>query len=123
MASSTVQERLNIGSPSDIADRMRQLPVGDVFASLIPAERTLTGLASSATQVHDVAGAILQVAVGADQKVIVTSADTPAAGEVGVSYDSDGVATLLFGDGVQTGYTVIAMGLPAGLGTILASEA
>ncbi len=119
----TVQERLNIGSPSDIADRLRQLPVGDVFASLIPTERTLSGLASSATHIHDVAGVILQVAIAAAQKVIVTSADTPGAGEVGIAYDADGVATLLFGDGANTGYTVIAMSLPAGLGAALAAEA
>lgn len=116
----TVQDRLNIASPTDLADRNRQVLMGDVLAGLIPVERTLSGLSSSATHIHDAAGTILQVALAAAQKVIVTSADTPGAGEVGVTYSSDGVATLLFGDGANTGYTVIATSLPAGLGATLA---
>lgn len=119
----TLQERLNIASPSDFADRNRQVSMGDVLAGLVPVERTLSGLASSATHVHDVAGTILAVSLAAAQKVIVTSLDTPGAGEVGVTYDANGVATLLFGDGANTGYTVIAMSLPAGLGAALAAEA
>lgn len=119
----SVQDRLNKASPNDLPDRFRQVSVGDILAGLIPAERTLTSLTSSATHVHDVPGVILAVALGAAQVVIVTSADTPGAGEVGVTYDTNGVATLLFGDGANTAYTVVAMSLPTGLGTVLASEA
>ncbi len=119
----TVQERLNTASPNDIADRLRQVSIGDVVAGLIPVERTLSGLTSSATHVHDVPGAIMAVSLAAAQKVIVTSLDTPGAGEVGVSYNADGLATLLFGDGANTGYTVVAQSLPTGLGATLASTA
>lgn len=119
----SVQDRLNVASPGDISDRFRQVSMGDILAGLIPAERTRTGLTSGATHVHDVAGMIITVALGTAPVLIVASADTPAAGEVGITYDTNGVATLLFGDGANTAYTVVAMSLPAGLGASLALEA
>ena len=118
----TVQDRLDTASPNDLPDRFRQVSMGVLIAGLIPAERTLTSLASSATHVHDVPGVIHQVALGAAQKVIVTSADTAGAGEVKVTYDTNGLATLVFGDGANTAYTVVAQSLPTGLGATLALD-
>lgn len=120
---STVQQALDTANPNDIAVRLRQVTTGALIAGMIPSERTLSGLASSATHVHDIPGVIHQVALAAAQKNIVTSADTPGVGEVGVTYDTNGVATLLFGDGANTAYTVIATQLPVGLGATLALTA
>jgi len=119
----TVQDRLNTASPGDLPDRFRQLTLGDLIAGLIPSERTLSGLTSSATHIHDIPGLIVGVALGAVPKAIVLSADTAGAGEVKVTYDSDGLATLVFGDGANTAYTVVATQLPAGLGATLATVA
>jgi len=119
----TVQDRLNTASPSDIADRFRQLPIGDILAGLIPSQATYAGLASSATHVNPVAGNITAVSVSAAAKVIVDSTVTAGAGEVQVTYDAQGVGTLVFGDGANTGYTVTLNALPAGLATILATVA
>lgn len=118
----TVQERLNTASPNDIADRFRQVSFGDIVQGLIPKINARTGLASSATQVHDTAGLIRTVNVGSALRAIVNPDVTPGAATVQITYDSNGVATLVF-NAVLTAYTVTETARPAGLGTTLASEA
>lgn len=119
----TVQAALNTANPNDIANRLDQVDIGTIIAGLIPSERTLTGLASSATHIHDIPGLIVGVALAAVPKAIVLSADTAGAGEVKVTYDTDGLATLVFGDGANTAYTVVAQQLPTTLGVTLALDA
>lgn len=122
MANLTVQGSLDNANITDLASRLQELKgFGVLLAGLIPVERTRT-VASSATHIHDIPGIITAVALGAVQKSIVLSADTPAAGEVGVTYDTNGLATLLFGDGVNTEYTVLQTQLPTGLAAIFARE-
>lgn len=119
----TVQERLNTASPNDVADRLRQVNIGDIVQGLIPKLNSRTSLASSATQVHDKAAVILQVSTGAGaERVIINPDVTVGALTVVVTYDTEGVATLVFNSAV-TAYDVTELALSAGLGTALAAEA
>lgn len=119
----TVQERLNIASPIDIADRFRQLPVGDIMAGQIPTLVSRSGLASSATQVHSSAGQILTASNGGGTALGIVNPDvTVGATTVVVAYDANGLATLTFNAAV-TAYDVTMLAMPAGLGATLASVA
>lgn len=118
---STRTQSLNKANPNEIADLFRLISIGDIMAGLIPRHRSRTGLASSATQVHDVPGAILQVIDAAGTTALAIVSGTAGAGEVQVTYDANGLATLVFGDGANTAYRVNQQVLPSGLGAILAA--
>lgn len=117
----TIQDQLNTASPADVADRLRQVLIGDILAGLVPVERSRT-VSSSATQVHDVAATIISVAITTAAKVIVPSGVTAGAGEVQVTYAAaTGIPTLVFGDGVTTAYTVVEQTFPSTLVATLAT--
>ncbi len=119
----TVQKRMNIASPSDLADRNRQVQMGDVVAGSIPVLVDRTGLASSATQVHSAAGQIVTVSNGGGTALGIVNPDvTVGATTVVVAYDADGLATLTFNAAV-TAYSATYMPAPAGLGATLAATA
>jgi len=119
---STVQEQLNLASPTTIADMLRKVSFGDVLAGLVPRLEQRTGLASNAVQVEPEAGEIKAVeSPSGTNLAIVGPGATPAAGEVAIAYDSNGVATLTFNAAV-TAYDVVKTVLPTGLGDALAAE-
>ena len=119
---STVQEQLNLGSPTTLPDMMRKVRIGDVLAGLVPTAQQRTGLTSNATQVEPEAGAISAVESPTGTALtIVGPGVTPGAGKVAIAYDADGVATLTFAAAV-TAYDVVKQTLPADLGAILAEE-
>lgn len=117
------QDALNLANPNSLADLLRLVLVGDLLAGMVPREIVRTGLTSSATHVEPEAGKIDMVLNASNATLaLVGASDTAGAGEVQVTYDSEGVATLVFGDGANTAYTVTKTVLPAGLGTTLAAE-
>lgn len=120
----TVRQALNIAQPNDLPDMLRKVGLGDIFAGLVPTRVVRTGLTSSATQVEPGPGTVLFVESSAGaQKVILTKPDaTPGAGDVVVTYDANGVATLVFNAAV-TAYTIVRLGWTARLGEILAADA
>lgn len=119
---STTKEALNLANPNSVPDMLRKVSAGDILGGLIPTANARTGLASNATQVNDLPGALLAVESPAGTNLtIVGPGATPAAGEVAVSYDADGVATLTFNAAV-TAYTALQLTLPAGLGATLAAD-
>lgn len=118
----TVQEVLNSANPNVICEGLRAISFGSIIAGLVPRLVQRTGLASSATQVHNAPGIILQVQDAAGTTALSIVNSTAGAGEVQVTYDSNGIATLVFGDGANTGYDCICTVLPAGLATALAAD-
>lgn len=125
---STVQEVLDLANPNSLADMLRKLQTGQLVSGLIPRRIERSGLASSATHVEPEAGLISMVEVGTATLVMVGADSTAGAGEVNVTYDAEGVATLVFGDGANTAYDVTKMVLPtgtagSGLGAELAADA
>lgn len=124
----TVQDQLDEASASGITDvalaMLRDADgngFGYILAGLIPRTYSRTGLDSSATHIEPEAGAILAITDSAGTTGLVMTTGTAGAGEVKVTYDSEGVATLVFGDGANTAYNVIKQVLPAGLATALAT--
>lgn len=118
---STVQEALNLANPNSIADMAREITLGDLLAGLVP-RNLVRAVASSATQVEPEPGALFIVAIADDAALTQIEAGTAGAGEVLVVYDTNGVATLTFGDGVQTAYRVVKQVLPATIGAIMAQD-
>lgn len=119
---STVQEALNIANPNSLPDMVRKVTLGDIVAGLIPRLEARTGLVSSATQVEPEPGPILSVSIATGAVLLILMDGVAAAGEVLVTYDADGVATLVFGDGAQTAYKVLKMVMPAGLDAVLTAD-
>ena len=119
---STVQSTLNAGEPNSFPDAIRRLNFGDLLAGLVPRRLVRTGLTSSATHVEPEAGLISIVAIADDAALTKIEAGTAGAGEVLVAYDSEGVATLTFGDGANTGYRVVKTVLPTALVANLALD-
>lgn len=119
---STVQEQLNLASPTTIADMLRKVSIGDLIAGLVPRAVSRTGLASNTVQVEPEPGEIKSVESPAGTNLTIVGAGaTPAAGEVAVAYDANGVATLTFQAAV-TAYDVQKTVFPAGLGDTLAED-
>lgn len=118
---STTQEALNLANPNFIAAMFRKVLIGDIIAGLIP-RNLVRAVASSATHIEPEAGAIFIVAIADDAALLQIEAGTAGAGEVLVVYDSEGVATLTFGDGAQTAYRVVKQVLSTGLGTTAAED-
>lgn len=121
MTTLTVQELVNRANITDFAAYAKKLNLGDIIAGLVPKPRTLSGLASNATQVHDVAAALLFVQTPVGTNLAQITAGSPGAGEVSVDYDAEGIPTLIFAAAVTT-YTVVEQTLPANLTTELARK-
>lgn len=119
----TVQQALNTAQPNDFPAMMNKIRFGDILAGLVPTRVERTGLDNSATHVEPSPGMILFVDVGGTQQAILTGpAAAPGANQVRVTYDADGVATLVFG-AANTGYFVVRTAAPSGLAAILAADA
>lgn len=119
---SSVKEALDIANPNNVADNLRAVTLGTLIEGLIPRTEARTGLASSATQVESEAGPIHAVESPAGTNlVIVGSGVTPAAGQVAIAYNAQGIATLTFNAAV-TAYTVVKQVLPANLQTVLDAD-
>lgn len=118
----TVQAKLNAANPNDVPAELQRITFGDLVAGMIPRRIARSGLASSATHVEPEPGLVTVVAIADDAALTIIEAGTAGAGEVLVTYDANGVATLVFGDGVNTAYRVVKTVLPAGLATTLATE-
>jgi hypothetical protein len=117
----TVQERLNTGSPSDIADALRFISFGDLLAGLTPVEATET-VASGTVHVIPTSGQVQTMSTAGTALVIVDSTVTPGAGEVSIAYDANGVPTATFQAAVTT-YTYTQTGVSTGLAGLLAATA
>jgi hypothetical protein len=119
---STVQEQLNLASPTTIADMLRKVAIGDLIAGMVPTAKSRTGLASSTTHTEPEGGVISAVESPAGTALVIVGAGvTPAVGQVAIAYDAEGVATLTFQAAV-TAYDVVATTIPSGLGAILAAD-
>jgi hypothetical protein len=124
--SKTVQEILNDGSSSnDVAVALGALRdtdgagFGSMLAELFTPAWKVRTVDSSATQVEELPGAIVQVLDTAGTTNITIVSGTSDAGEVQISYTA-GVPTLVFGSGAVTGYQVLKFEAPAGLAAKLA---
>jgi hypothetical protein len=126
----TVQQILNdAGSATDDAVALSALRdtngsgFGDMLASAFsPALLVRSGLTSSDTHIEDKPGLIHVVldAAGTTELTMLHAVGAVAgAGEVAVTYTA-GVATLVFGDGANTGYQVLKTEGPIGLAANLA---
>ena len=117
-----VKDGLNQANQNKLGYLLRDISFGDVLAGLVaPVERARTGLASSVTQVHDIAATITAVSVAATAIVIVSSGVTPGVGEVAITYTA-GVPTFVFQAAV-TQYEVMEVpttDLGAALAAVLA---
>lgn len=104
----TVQTALDRANPNELATALQAFQLGTVLRStFLPVLTARTGIASSATQVHTVAGPILAVSDDAGTTALTVVTGTAGAGEVTVTYNATtGVATLVFGSGAVTGYQV-----------------
>lgn len=143
---STVQHHLNTANPANLPAYLRKIAeasrnssvenptsdydstgpkvergFGDILASLIPRSRTRATLTSQAAHVHDVASTIHSVESPAGTPLAIVSA-APDAGEVQISYDENGRATLTFNAAVTTYTTTEGGPLPEGLASVLASR-
>lgn len=124
----TIQDKLNLASANDLPAMLRALAdadgdgFGTLLQGLIPRRIARSGLTTSATHVEPEAGLISIVEVGTASLVIVGADSTAGAGEVKVTYDTDGVATLVFGDGTTDNYDVTKTVLPDGFGAALAAN-
>lgn len=110
MADLTTKDKLDEVDPNDFWAMLRRAGgIGTLLESMVnPTEVTRTGLASNATQVHNIPGIIQTVSVGGVARTIVDSTVTAGATTVSIEYTA-GVATLTF-SAVQTGYTAVTVG-------------
>lgn len=118
---STVQASLDRCYPGELPDLLKKASPGELFAGMIPRLVERTGLASSATQVHSLPGPIFAVTDTAGTTAITMVTGTAGAGEVQVTYDADGLATLVFGSGAVTAYNVLQCVIPTDLADNLAA--
>ena len=115
----TVQAILDDGNVNTIGDMLKLVKLGTYLAGTNQLTAfALTSLSSSATHIHNTPGRIVGINLAGTNKVLVY-AGTAAAGQVKVTYTA-GVATLVFGDGVNTAYDGHIEGT-TDLGAILAT--
>lgn len=132
----TVKDKIDYCNPAEVlqylsmlrdtaarqAGTITPLGLGAILAALRPRNRTRTGLASSATQVHDEACIIYAVQGALGTPLAQISGGSPGAGEVSVDYNATtGVPTLIFNVAL-TEYTVHCSGaLPQNIATVMAT--
>jgi len=126
--SDTIETKLDKCNPNDVLAFMRKLNdpttgvgFGGMLAAMRPRNRTRT-VASSTTQIHDVAAVIYSVESPVGTPLAIVSGGTAGAGECSVDYDAvTGVPTLEFAGAVTT-YTVSSGGpLPQTLAANMAA--
>jgi hypothetical protein len=124
MALTTVRNSLNDANPNNAWDHLRRfydrtndLGIADLLAAIVPRNRALSGLTSSATQVHDVACIVYGIQATAGTALTMVFGAAAGAGEVRVEYSATtGVPTFTFGDGALTAYSLMCSGpLPQGI--------
>lgn len=132
--SDTLQWRLTQAEPVDFNSLLVRLRdssnrgFGDIIGAQYRRNIEIDNSAAAATDthVHPYPAVIdhVQEDGGGPLGVLCDTGDTPGAGEVLITYDSDGVPTLVFGDGNLTNYHVIesATPLPTGVLTKLATN-
>lgn len=126
----TIQNKLDKANPNDLGARLRQLydadrnlGFGAMLGAMRPRNRSRTGLANNATQVHDVAAAILTVETPIGTPLAIVTDGTPAAGQVSIAYNATtGVPTLIFAAAVTEYHTTEMGALPQTLVTALATQ-
>ncbi len=131
MTNKTIQDGLNDSNLTTIAQHLNLVKFGDLLATMgsVPTLNTRTALASNAVQVHDTPGTILAVSSGGLGLTIVPDGIAPAAGQVAVAYDANGLGTLTFNAAVtayktqeraiSTASADAMAALPATLATLL----
>jgi hypothetical protein len=125
----TIQTLLDKANPNDLPANLKRLRDSDdngfgaLIAGLIPRRIARTGLTSGATHVEPEPGLVSVVSIADDAALTIIEAGTAGAGEALVTYDADGVATIVFGDGAQTAYRVVKQVLPKGMAAVLAANA
>lgn len=125
----TVQEALNIAQANDIPDMLRKISLGTLLAGLlVPATDADARTVTANVCVLNTPGTVIAVTVTAGGVTgnfsPIAAGMTPATKEVAVAYSAEGVATLTFlGADAVTACKVQKTTWPAGLGTILASDA
>ena len=125
-----VEHKLDIANPNDLPanlhrlrDETNDLGFGSILAAARPRNRSRTGLASSATQVHDVASAIYSVESPQGTPLAIISGGSPGAGEVSVDYNGvTGVPTLIFAGAVTVYHTSEGGALPQTLAATMATD-
>jgi hypothetical protein len=128
MTITTQQKLTNATSSSDLAVALATIrdDAGNGFGNMLssaytPGFLTRSGLTSSATHIEVRPGMILAVldAAGAVERTVI-HAGVAAPGQVLVTYSAEGIPTLVFGDGANTGYRVLKLEGPVGLAEKLA---
>lgn len=117
----TKKDALNDANVTTLPTLFRESAIGSIIAGLIPSEITRTGLTSGTTHVHNSRGLIVSVASGTTAQTIVTSNVTLASNQVKITYDANGLPTLVF-NAATTAYTVVELALPEGLGDYLGKD-
>lgn len=126
----TIQNKIDKANPNDLAARLRQLydvdrdlGFGALLAALRPRNRSRTGLANSATQVHDRAATIITVETPIGTPLAIVTDGTPAAGQVNIAYNATtGIPTLTFNAAVTEYHTTEQGPLPQTLVATLATQ-
>ncbi len=126
MASPTVEDRLRSANIATLINALDKIEFVDIIKGLVPRTIVTTGLTSLAAQplldtdgVTPVYGAVGQVTNSSDVALTKVLAGAVGAGEVLVTYDSDGRPTLTF-EAAVTGYKVeMIHTLPATLVSVL----
>lgn len=122
----TVEDRLTLGNIAHLSSALDKVDIVGIIKGLVPRTIVTTGLTSLAAQpvveadgTTPVYGSVTAVTDSSDANLLIILSGAVGAGEVLVTYDSDGRPTLTFNAAV-TGYKV-AMGhtLPATLVTVL----
>lgn len=125
----TVQSVLDTANVNYLPAALSKIGFGELIAGMIPAWYTYAGLTNQATHVlnaeldgtgDDQAAIVLQVAETGNTPLTIVP-DGVGAGEVKVTYSSEGVPTLEFAAAV-TGFKVCMLKLPASLATNLAAR-
>jgi hypothetical protein len=123
----TVQDQLDIANDSTVCNMLAQLRdangdgFGKLISGMIPQWYARSGLTSGATHIETNPGLVQAILLSGTEKLIVYDG-AAGAGEVKVTYDAAGIPTLVFGDGANTGYSVLKMEMPIGLLASLAAD-
>lgn len=123
----TIQERLALTLPTDLADCLHKVLIAEIVAGLVPRTVTLSGLTPAAAQVMvdedgvECPGLIASVNTSAPAGLTIIHSGAVGAGEVKIEYDANGLATLTF-EAAVTAFSVTMMRIPAALADNLAGE-
>jgi hypothetical protein len=123
----TVQDQLDLANDSTVNNMLAQLVdsngdgFGKILNGMIPQWYVRSGLTSGATHIETNPGLVQAILLSGTEKLIVYDGSA-GAGEVKVTYSATGIPTLVFGDGANTGYSVLKLEMPIGLLASLAAD-